>query len=52
MQFDGQADLSYELSILNWEFIDLLITVIKGFKQFGAADFPQVFYRKLLRFEE
>jgi hypothetical protein len=52
MQFDGQAELSYELSILNWEFIDLLIGLIKGFKQFGAADFPQVFYRKLLRFEE
>lgn len=52
LQFDGQADLSYEITILNWEFIDLLIIVIKGFKQLGAADFPQVFYRKLLHFEE
>ena len=52
IQFDGQADLSYEITILNWEFINLLVSVIKGFKQFGVADFPQVFYRKLLRFEE
>lgn len=52
LQFEGQAELSYEITILNAEFIDYLITVIKSFKQLGSADFPQGFYRKLLRFEE
>jgi hypothetical protein len=52
IQFDGQADLSYEITILNAEFIDYLIDVIKNSKQFGAADFSQGFYRKLLRFDD
>ncbi|PSF33028.1 hypothetical protein C7H19_20735 [Aphanothece hegewaldii CCALA 016] len=52
IQFDGQADLSYEITILNAEFIDYLIDVIKSSKQFGTADFPQGFYRKLLRFDD
>ncbi len=52
MQFAGQADLSYELTIVNSEFVDFLIDVIKNFKQFGSADFPQAFYRRLLRMEE
>ncbi|MGH2414072.1 MAG: type IV pilus biogenesis protein EbsA [Microcystaceae cyanobacterium] len=52
LQFDGQAELSYEITILNAEFIDYLVDVIQTFKQSGSADFPQGFYRKLLRFEE
>ncbi len=52
LQFEGQAELSYEMTILNAEFIDFLIDSIKTHKQLGAADFPQTFYRKLLRFEE
>ncbi|WP_013324603.1 type IV pilus biogenesis protein EbsA [Gloeothece verrucosa] len=52
IQFEGQAELSYEMTVLNAEFIDYLIDVIKVFKQLGAGDFPQGFYRKLLRFEE
>lgn len=52
IQFEGDADKSYEMTVLNAEFIDYLIDVIKVFKQVGAADFPQVFYRKLLRYEE
>jgi hypothetical protein len=40
------------MTILNAEFIDYLIDVIKTSKQFGAADFPQSFYRKLLRFDD
>jgi hypothetical protein len=51
LQFDGQADLSYEMTILNAEFIDYLIDAIKTFKVFNSADFPQGFYRKLLRFD-
>ncbi len=52
LQFDGQADLNYEMTILNAEFIDYLIEAIKIYKEAGAADFPQGFYRKLLKFDE
>ncbi|MEG3439930.1 type IV pilus biogenesis protein EbsA [Pannus brasiliensis CCIBt3594] len=52
LQFEGQADFSYEITISNSEFIDHLIDSIKTFKQLGAADFSQGFYRKLLRFDE
>jgi len=51
LQFEGQADLSYEMTIINAELIEYLIDAIKTFKQLGSADFSQVFYRKLLRFE-
>lgn len=52
LQFEGQADFTYEMTILNAEFITYLIDVIKVGKQLGQADFPQGFYRKLLRIEE
>ncbi len=52
IQFDGQADLNYELTILNAEFIDYLIEAIKIYKEAGVADFPQGLYRKLLKFDE
>jgi hypothetical protein len=51
IQFDGQADLSYEMTILNAEFIDYLIDVISISKETKIVDFPQSFYRKLLRFD-
>ncbi|MDY7050510.1 MAG: hypothetical protein RPG89_18345 [Microcystis panniformis WG22] len=51
LQFEGQADLSYEMTILNAELIEYLIGAIKNFKQLGSADFSQGFYRKLLQFE-
>ena len=52
IQFDGQADLSYEITILNAEFIDYLISALKTSQQGQTADFPQGFYRKLLQCEE
>jgi hypothetical protein len=51
LQFEGQAELSYEITITNSEFINFLIDAIKVFKEVGSADFPQAFYRKLLRFD-
>ncbi len=51
LQFEGQADLSYEMTIINAELIEYLIDAIKTFKQLGSADFSRGFYRKLLRFE-
>ncbi len=51
LQFDGQAELSYEVTLSNSEFIDYLISVIMDFKRSNITDFPRAFYRKLLRFE-
>ncbi|NER01071.1 MAG: hypothetical protein F6K30_31000 [Cyanothece sp. SIO2G6] len=52
IQFDGNADLSYELILANFEFIDYLIEVLFGIKKSKITDFSQAFYRKLLRYEE
>ncbi|MDJ0531826.1 MAG: hypothetical protein QNJ70_04885 [Xenococcaceae cyanobacterium MO_207.B15] len=51
LQFDGQAELSYEVTLSNSEFIDYLIDVIINFKRSHFTDFPGSFYRKLLKFE-
>ena len=51
MQFDKQAELSYETTLSNSEFIDHLIDVIIEFKNSHQTDFPRGFYRKLLKFE-
>lgn len=52
IQFDRQAELNYEVTILNSEFIEYLIDVIINHKRSRAIDFPRAFYRKLLRFDE
>ncbi|WP_448597201.1 type IV pilus biogenesis protein EbsA [Thermoleptolyngbya sp.] len=52
MQFDGNAELSYEVTLANFEFVDFLIDVIFYFKSNRMADFSQGFYRKLLRLDE
>ncbi len=51
-QFDGNAELSYEIMMANSEFINFLIDVIMNFKRSKVADFPQAFYRKLLKIDE
>jgi hypothetical protein len=52
IQFDGNAELSYELMLANFEFIDFLIEVVISFRRSRLADFSQTFYRKLLRIED
>ena len=52
MQFDGNADLSYEVMMANFEFVDFLCDVIINFKRVKLADFSQAFYRKLLRLDD
>lgn len=52
MQFDGNAELSYEVTMANSEFMDFLLDVIMNFKRTRSADFSQSFYRKLLRIDE
>jgi hypothetical protein len=52
VQFEGQAELSYEMTVLNSEFMDYLIDLIAAHEETQAIDFPQNFYRKLLRVDE
>ncbi|MBK4732175.1 hypothetical protein JJD41_20230 [Oxynema sp. CENA135] len=51
LQFDGNAELSYEITMANFEFIDFLIDVIIGFKRYQIVDFSKPFYRKLLQMD-
>ena len=46
------SELSYEMTILNAEFIDYLIEVINIKKETRVVDFPQGFYRKLLKMDD
>jgi hypothetical protein len=52
IQFDGNAELSYEIMMANFEFVDFLIDVILTFKRSRLADFSQTFYRKLLKMDD
>ncbi len=52
IQFNSQAELSYEVNLSNSDFIGYLITLIKQFQKSRQADFAQKFYRKLLRIDE
>jgi hypothetical protein len=52
IQFDGNSELSYELMLANFEFVDFLIEVIMNFKRTRLADFSQGFYRRLLRLDD
>ncbi|MGK7917203.1 MAG: type IV pilus biogenesis protein EbsA [Prochloraceae cyanobacterium] len=51
LQFDGKADLNYEVTVSNSEFIEYLMDVFINFKRSRSTDFPRKFYRKLLRFD-
>lgn len=52
IQFNGSAELSYEISMSNSEFIEYLIVLIKNFKDTRQTDFSQRFYRQLLRLDD
>ena len=52
VQFDGNADFSYEITMSNFEFIGFLIEVLTRHKRDQLADFPKSFYRKLLKLDE
>ena len=52
MQFEGNAELSYEVMMASFEFVDCLIDLLMTFKRSRNADFSQAFYRKLLRLED
>ena len=52
VQFDGNAELSYEVMMASFEFISFLIELIENNKRYKLPDFSQSFYRKLLRIDE
>jgi len=52
LQFDGNAELGYEISMINSEFINYLIEVVRGYQASKVIDFSQEFYRRLLRIDE
>ncbi|MBO9999830.1 MAG: hypothetical protein J7641_12655 [Cyanobacteria bacterium SID2] len=52
LQFDGNADLSYETTIENCEFVNYLIDLLFLYKKHRFIDFPKGFYRKLLDVDE
>lgn len=52
LQFDGNADLSYEITMANFEFINYLIELLIIFKRSRVVDFSRRFYTKLLRYDD
>jgi hypothetical protein len=52
MQFDGNAEQSYELMMASFEYISFLIEMMENYKRYKVTDFSQTFYRKLLRIDE
>ncbi|TVQ57441.1 MAG: hypothetical protein EA366_08505 [Spirulina sp. DLM2.Bin59] len=51
LQFDGNAELTYEVDMQNSEFVDHLIGVIMNYQRTHKADFSRAFYRKLLQMD-
>jgi hypothetical protein len=52
IQFDGNAELTYETTMANYEFVNYLIEVLIVFQKIRIADFSKSFYRKLLNIED
>lgn len=48
LQFDGNAELSYEIAMENSQFVEYLIELLMNNKRSRSTDFSQAFYRKLL----
>ncbi|MEA5514704.1 type IV pilus biogenesis protein EbsA [Nodularia sp. UHCC 0506] len=52
IQFQGNADLSYEVMMGTSEFMNFLIELMENYKRHRLTDFSQAFYRKVLRIDE
>jgi hypothetical protein len=52
LQFDGNPELSYEVTMQNSELVKELIDVINNYQRTKRVDFAQSFYKKLLRIVE
>ncbi|AFY59996.1 type IV pilus biogenesis protein EbsA [Synechococcus sp. PCC 6312] len=49
--FDGNPELTYEITMTTFELVDHLIDVLISYRRARVADFSKTFYRKLLRLE-
>ena len=49
VQFDGNADLNYQLTMTNVDFINFLIDLIGNYRRSKVVDFTKGFYRQLLQ---
>lgn len=52
VKFNEDADLTYEITMTNFEFIGFLIEMLTQYRRSQVADFPKGFYRKLLKLED
>ncbi|MEM9161858.1 MAG: type IV pilus biogenesis protein EbsA [Cyanobacteria bacterium P01_F01_bin.4] len=52
LQFDGDAELSYEVTMATFEFVDFLFDVVASMRLKKSPDFSKTFYRRLLRMDE
>lgn len=52
MRFDSNTELSYEVTMANFEFVNYLIEVLMNYRASRTVDFSKGFYRKLLRLDE
>lgn len=52
LQFADDADLSYEITLATFEFVDYLIDVVTAMKRKQSVDFNNSFYRRLLRLDD
>jgi hypothetical protein len=52
IRFDGNSELSYEVTMANFEFVNFLIELLINYRGTRAVDFSKTFYRKLLRLDE
>jgi len=52
VQFDEDNELSYEITMATFEFVDFLFDVIVALRHQHPPDFAQGFYQKLLRLED
>jgi hypothetical protein len=52
IQFNDDAELSYEVMTASFEFVNYLIDLLDNYKRHRSSDFSQGFYRKLLKIEE
>jgi hypothetical protein len=48
IMFEGNQDLTYEMTLVNFEFVGFLVDVLIHYKRSQKVDFPQDFYRRLL----
>jgi hypothetical protein len=52
MMFDDNADLTYDVNLMNSELVGFLIDWLIEIRDTNNPDFPQLFYHKLMKMEE